>query len=498
MAAALLLATLMGGWGCHRGGSAAPRVLRLAVRSDVQGFFASGPLLSEAFSLQVSAQIVEGLVRFDRRLAVQPALAESWETPDDRTYRFLLRPALRFSDGRELTAEDVAASLDFARGSNWGTQDSLQAIESVRALDPRRLEIRTRRPYRLLLQSLHWGFVLPKDELHRRPVRTIGSGPYRLGERRPGAGFTLERNPNYRGPGPAFDRVVFDVVPDAGERIERLLRGDADVINEVPPERVAELHGRSELRVYAGPGMRVLFLGLRVDRPPFADPRLRQAVDLALDRDALLTRARLKLGTAAHQLVPSSIVGYDPTFVPDAFDRDRARALLAAAGHRGGVHVRLDGPSNRYTNDALILPEVARQLALAGFQVDVNALDKGDFFKLIDAGGSDLHLLGWACRSGQAADVLEAALHSRRAGFGTWNSLGLADPALDRLIEEASGSPSEQRWSAALRSAQRRALELRAAIPLVVQPEALAFRRPFRWRPSLDYSLWLEDIAPEP
>lgn len=494
-----MLAWLIDARGCRwRGQAASERVLRVAARADVLGFFGSGPLPSEAYTLQVNSNILEGLVRFDRSLTVQPALAEYWETPDEYTYRFHLRPDLRFSDGRVLTAEDVAASLAFAQRSDWGTQDTLQAVESVRALDPRLVEIRTRGPYRLLLQTLHWGFVLPKDELDHTPVRTIGSGPYRLADRRPGAGFTLERNPYYRGPLSAFSRVVFEVVPDATERVGRLLRGEADVIDDIPPQQVEELRGRQEVRVYAGPGMRVLLLGLRVDRPPFSDPRVRQAVALALNREELLARAQLAPGEVAHQLVPSTVVGYDPTFLPDAPDRASARALLAAAGHPRGLRVRLDGPRNRYTNDTLILPELARQLELAGFQVELNVLDKRDFFALIDAGGSDLHLLGWLCRSGQASDLLEAVFHSRQARMGTWNSLGLVDPPLDRLIEEAGASRGEPEWSQALRLAQRRALELRAAIPLVVQPEALALRRPLRWKPSLDYSLWLEDIEPRP
>jgi peptide/nickel transport system substrate-binding protein len=496
---ALSLALLIDAWGCRRGGPGAPeRVLRVAVRADVLGFFGSGPLPSEAYTLQVNSHILEGLVRLDRSLTIQPALAESWETPDDYTYRFHLRADLHFSDGRPLAAEDVAASLAFAQRSDWGTQDTLQAIESVRALDSRQVEIRTRAPYRLLLQTLPWGFVLPKDELNRTPVRTIGSGPYRLADRRPGAGFTLERNPHYRGPPPAFGRAVFEVVPDAAERVGRLLRGEADVIDDIPPQRVEELRGREDVQVYAGSGLRVLFLGLRVDRPPLADPRVREAVALALDRDQLVARAQLVPGEVAHQLVPKTVVGYDPALHPDAPDRARALALLAAAGHRGGLRVRLDGPRNRYTNDTLILSELARQLELAGLQVELNVLDKSDFFALIDSGGSNLHLFGWLCRSGQASDLLEAAFHSRQARMGTWNTLGLADPILDRLIEVAGASRGEAEWNRALRRAQRRALELRAAIPLVVQPEALAFRRPLRWKPSLDYSLWLEDIDPGP
>ncbi len=496
LSAAVLAGLLLAGLpACRRQAPAGARTLRLAVREDVLGFFGDAPLAREAFTLQVNSEIFEGLVRFDRSLAVQPALAQSWETPDEHTYIFRLRPALRFSDGRPLTAPDVVASLLAGRSQAWGTQDALASIESVRALDDQQVEVRTRRPDFLLLQDLHWGFVLPQDELRRTPVRVIGSGPYQLAAQRPGA-FALQRNPYYRGPAPAFDRAEFEIVPDAAEREDRLLRGTADVIDNVPPERVAALRDHAQVRVYAGPGLRVLFLGLRVDRPPFHDPRVRQALDLALDRSELLARARLAPGVVARQLVPPTVIGSDPTFVPDPPDPARARALLAAAGHGRRLRVRLDGPRDRYTNGDMILAEVARQLDLAGFEVEVQVLDKRAFFARIDSGASDLHLVGWLCRSGQAGDLLEAMLHSRQDPLGAWNSVGLSDPTLDRMIDEAGASTSEREWSQNLQAAQRRALELRALVPLVVQPEALAFRRGLRWRPSLDYQLWLEDIEP--
>ncbi len=469
-------------------------VLRVAVRADVTGFFPSGTRASEAYTHQISAQIVEGLVRLDRSLVVQPALAERWETPYEHTYLFHLRPGLRFSDGRPLTAEDVAASIEAARTSPWGTQDSVHAIASIRALDQLRVEIRTRGSHRLLLQTLHWGFVLPKAELGRTPIRTIGSGPFQLQEWRPGAGFTLERNPHYRGPAPDFERVVFSVVPEAAERVERLLRGQADVIDHVPLDRLAELRGSADVQVFAGSGLRVLYLGLRVDRPPFADPRLREAVARALDRERLVSGALHGLGLPAHQLVPPTVAGYDPTQPPEPLDRARARSLLAAAGRAGPMRVRLDGPRNRYTNDTQILAELAHQLAEVGFEVEVNALDKRDFFPLIDAGGSDLHLFGWACQSGQASELLDAVLHSPAGPTGAWNTLGLADPVLDRLIESANASRTQREWSEALKAALRHALAWRAAIPLVVEPETLAFGPHVRWSPAVDYLLRLEDM----
>jgi peptide/nickel transport system substrate-binding protein len=474
-----------------------PATLRIALRADVTGFF-PGPLVNEAFTLQVNRSVYESLVRFDRELRLRPGLAEHWSNPDDRTYRFQLRPAARFSDGRALTAADVVASLE-ANRSGWVTRDYLQAIESVRATGEREVEIRTRFPYLALLTRLPWGLVVSRDAVERGVSPATGTGPYRVESWEPGRGYVFVRNPHFDGPAPAFGRVVHVVVPDDTERMARVERGEADVADHVPLDQVDRLSRNPALRVVSGSGLRVLFLVLRADRPPFSDPRVREAIDLALDRAELVRRALGGRAEAATQLVPPSIVGHDPSLRLPARDLARARALLAAAGHVDGLEVRLDGPGNRYVNGVAILHELARQLGEVGVRATVNALDKREFFPLIEAGRSDLHLLGYACESGDAGDVLGALLHSATgAALGSLNSLGLSDRLLDERIEAADRARTDTERARRLRLAVARAAELRTALPLVVQTEAVVLSRRLGWDAPLNMAIVPEDIRPAP
>ncbi|MBK9089979.1 MAG: hypothetical protein IPL90_13375 [Holophagales bacterium] len=408
--------------------------ITIAVRADVTGFFPNPPAKDESFTNRVNAEILEGLVRFDADGRLAPALAERWETPDEQTYVFHLRPGLRFSDGTPLTAADVAASLLANIRKGWPTAAYLRNVASVEADGPLRLVVRTRAPYSLLLYKLPWGYVLPAGALARNPVPLIGAGPYRLASWERGRGFTLERNDHYWGSSPAIGRVRFEIVPDAEDRIARLLSGRVDVVDEVPLERVDALRSEKAIRVFAAPSLRVLFLTLRVTEPPFSDPGVREAFDLALDRDELVARAYDGKTVMASQLVPASVVGFNPDLRNRAVDRVRARALLAEAGFPNGLDVRLDGTHNRYVNDLRILGEVARQLALVGIRVTVNALDKAAFFELIDAGRSSFHLVGWACGSGEAAEAIEALVATKGPGLGVANSGGYSDPVLDSLL----------------------------------------------------------------
>lgn len=468
--------------------------MTIAVRADVTGFFPSPSAKDESFTNRANAEILEGLVRFDADGRLAPGLADRWETPDEQTYVFRIRPGLRFSDGTPLTAADVAASLLANIRKGWPTAGYLRNVASVEADGPLRVVVRTRAPYSLLLYKLPWGYVLPAGSLTQNPVPSIGAGPYRLASWERGRGFALERNDHYWGPRPAIGRVRFEIVPDAEDRIARLLSGRVDVVDEVPLERVDALRAEKAIRVFAAPSLRVLFLTLRVTEPPFSDSRVREAVDLALDRDELVERAYDGRTVSASQLVPASVVGFNPSLRARKADRIRSRALLAEAGFPTGLDIRLDGTHNRYVNDLRILGEVARQLALVGIRVTVNALDKSAFFDLIDAGRSSFHLVGWACGSGEAAEAIEALVATKGPGLGVANSGGYSDPVLDSLLAASNDTTDPTLRVVTLQKALARVADQRPVLPLLLQSEAIAVSRRVHWTPGRGLGIRVEDM----
>jgi len=476
----------------------APGVLRAAVRADVTGFFPNPPAANESYTFEMSRWVLDAVVGLDRGLNVVPALAEHWLTPDDRTFVLELRPGLRFSDGRALDASDAAASLRAGIRRIWPNVGYLSTIESVRALDERRIEVRAVRPDPTVLARLAWGFVLPAMAAEQHPVTVVGSGPYTLERWIPGKSFAFARNPHYWGAPAAFARAEFHVVPEDQARLAMLEKGEVDLADFVPPEAWQRLERRADLRLVVGAGHRVLFLGLRVDRPPFADPRVREAFDLAIDRRAIVERVLLGRGALANQLLPRGAVGHVPELPPSRFDRERARRLLRAAGIRPGHTIRLDGPTNRYFRDVAILHEVARQLAEVGVRVEVNALDKRALYALLDAGGSDLHLLGWASESGDGADAFEVLFPPPgQKGAGSSNASGFFDEELAAIVREAQSSTNLRARAAVLRRAFARLGELRPLLPLVVQPEAVVYDvRRLRWDPPVSLALRPGDLRP--
>ena len=486
-------------WACRAPVEAPPAsVLKAAVRADVTGFFPNPPASNESYTFEVNRWVLDSLVALDRGLNVVPALAEAWLTRDDRTFILELRPGLRFADGRALRAADAAASLNAAIERSWPNVDYLKTIESARAVDEARIEVRARRPDPTLLARLAWGFVLPAEAVGGSPVPTVGAGPYTLERWTPGVGFAFARNPHYWGQPAPFARAEFRIVPDDGERVRLVERGEADLADNVPLDAWERLAGHSDLRLVVGPGHRVLFLGLRVDRPPFHDPRVREAVDLAIDRRALLERVLAGKGALANQILPAGVVGHVPELPPSPLDRERARRLLAEAGIRPGHAIRLDGPFNRYVRDAQILAEVARQLAEVGLAVAVNAVDKRELYALLEQGRSDFHLLGWASESGDGGDALDILFHPPgEKGGGRLNSTGLDDARLLELTREAQSSTHLRARAEVLRRAFTRLAELRPLVPLVVQPEAVVYNtRRLAWDPPVSLAVRPGDLRP--
>jgi peptide/nickel transport system substrate-binding protein len=495
-AAAVAAVVLAGAVTCRSGPNPRADRVVLAVRADVTGFFPNPPLANEAYTWLVNASVFEGLTRRDPDHRIEPALALRWENPDERTYLFELREGLRFSDGRPVRARDVAASLLAPSRHGWPNRDYLHSIESAEPQGDRTLHVRTRAPDLVLLTKLPWGFVLPAEALDAKPVPAIGTGPYRVESWTRGRGFLLARNTHYRGPAAPFAEALFLVEPDGRKRVALVTSGHADLADHVPFEVLDELRTRPGVRAVERPGLTVMLLALRVDRAPFHDPRVREAVELALDREALVAAALGGHGQVATQLVPAAVAGFDPSIRAGARDVERARRLLADAGHADGLEVALDGTNNRYPRDRELLAAVSAQLAEAGIRVRQNALDKRDFFALVDAGRSSFHLLGFASEAGDAGDALDQLAYSPGDRLGAINSAGLRDAELDRLIDAANNSTSPLHRAQSLRRALGRLNTLRAYVPLVVPNEAVLVGGRVAWEPPLDLGLRPADVRP--
>ncbi|MCC6133718.1 MAG: hypothetical protein IT186_27625 [Acidobacteria bacterium] len=487
----LLVALAAYAW-CRRVPAPSFSTLNVATRADVTGIFPNPPYQAEVFSIDMNANVFDSLVRFDRDLGVVPALAEGWENPDELSWNFHLRPGVKFSDGTDVLASDVVASLRMMAPRNT----PLLPEDSIEAVGPGRVVIRTHLGTPHLLAHLQSAFILPEKALLQSPVPSTGSGPYRFAGWTPGRDLVLERNSFYR-PAPAFERVLVQVMPSGSERIEALVSGRAQVADSIPPEEVSRLEREPGIRVVSQPSLRVLFLAFRVDRAPFSDIRVRRAARLALDQRDLIQKALRGMASPATQLVAPQIPGYNSEIPESIPDLAEARRLLAEAGYPAGLDLRLDGPSDRYINDVEILEEIGAQLARAGMRVTVNAMPKGRYLSSIRSGASSFFLMGWTSNTLFGGDVLEALVRTRgKSGQGDFNYMNISDATLDQLIEESLRKPDSRARLEAARKGMALVSEKELVVPLLVPRETVAFSRKIEWEPEIGLALRFEQMRP--
>ncbi len=463
-------------------GGPAGRPLRIALYADP---LTLDPYLrNELLTFTVLRNMYEALTAFDAGTRVGPALAESWENPNELTWIFHLRRGVRFHDGREFTARDVLSSFAAARDaqrSNVGGY--LVAIDRISALDDHTVRITTRRPYPILLNKLAFIFIVPAGSPAevRRPV---GTGPYRLDAYQPGKRLSLKAFAGYWGGAPYEARVDFLPISDVGTRIRRLLAGDVDIVQEPGPENVRRITAARGCRVIRQDSLGTIFFVLRSDRPPFSDRRVRQAIDLAIDRRAAVAGGLYGEGVPMGQMVGRNVFGYAPDLLPRPPDAAAARALLSAAGHPGGIDLVVTSRQGHGGEIAAVLP----QLRAAGIRLHPEEQQWARLYPRMLAGDVDFYFGGWFCLSGDASDFFDAMVHSRDPlrGYGANNLNHYANPALDAMIEEAGSTLDLLARRTQLERAMHLVMDDLAFIPLYSQAVLFGARDNVEWQPRRD------------
>jgi peptide/nickel transport system substrate-binding protein len=485
LAAGLALAALLGA-SCSR--RQAFDTLRVAIHSDPISL--DPHLQNEILTHAVLGNVYETATAFDLDAHVHPGLA-TWENPDDLTCRLHIRPGARFSDGRPVEAADLAFSLERARSHPRSHMRSyLVEVRSITALDAHTVEIGTVRPLPVLLNRLAFVYVVPRDA--QADVREpVGSGPYRVAAYERGRRLRLEPradDPRAAGALP----VEFVIVPEAGRRTELLLAGQVQMVFDLAPGDVARVEQAACCRVATRGSTVVNYLALSSTDTRFQDARVRQAIDLALDRRLIAERSYGGRAQPASQMAAPGVFGHDPQIAVPERDLERARALLAEAGFPRGFPVTLEHREGRDHS------EIVRQLTELGLQVGVRSWPWAELYPRLQEHSIQSYYGGVGATTGDASDVLQTFLHSLDAarGYGATNSSGFADAAVDTLIEQAGSTADLRDRRRLLQQALRLARDDRYLLPLVVADDLYGLRRDLKWAPRLDRRLLAVEVRP--
>jgi len=386
-------------------------------------------LATEASAYRINRLLYDRLTDFDDHYRPVPALAR-WERLTPTHYRFRLRPA-RFHDGTPLTSADVLATyrsvLDPATGSPH--RGALTMIARLAAPDPSTVDFHLNRPDPLFPGHLTLP-ILPAAALargHDFAARPLGSGPFRF-LRRDEGGITLERLSDGQ-------RVRFVAVKDPTVRVLKLLRGEIDLLqNGLPPELVGYLQDRPQVRLLRSPGNRFSYLGFNLEDDSTGDPRVRQAIAHAIDREAIVRHVFAGAARPAETLLPADHWAA-ARLPPYPYDPDRARALLREAGYGPARPLRLTYKTSSDPFRLRLATLIQHQLAQVGIQVQIRSYDWGTFYGDIKAGRFQLYSLAWV--GIKLPDIFRYVFHSQAIPPAGANRGRYRNPEVDRLIERA-------------------------------------------------------------
>jgi peptide/nickel transport system substrate-binding protein len=439
--------------------------------------------------------LFEPLIKRDDNQKLVPGLATSWRAIDNLTWEFKLRKNVRFHDGSPFTAEDVVFTLK--RVPNVPNSPSSFAtftkpIVDVKVVDPHTIVFKTATPHVLLPSDL--ASVMIVSKLHGEKATTedyntgkaaIGTGPYKFLEYVPNQRVVVKANYGYWGGEEPWDKVTFKILTSPAGRVAALLSNGVELIETVPTADISKLSADKNYNLVDKVSNRVIYVHLNqstdksppfvtakdgkpLDKNPFKDARVRKALSMAVNRDAIVDKVMEKKAVSAAQLLPDFFYGTSKKLKPTKFDPDGAKKLLAEAGYPNGFAMTLHGPNNRYINDANVVQALAQFYSRIGIDAKVETMPSSVYFTRATKLEFGYMVLGWGTESGEQGSAMRSLLatYDQAKGMGVTNRGRYSNPAFDKVLSDALVTMDDKKREAMIQQAAEMVMGDVGLIPL--------------------------------
>ncbi|MEZ0481472.1 ABC transporter substrate-binding protein [Planococcus sp. SSTMD024] len=431
----------------------------------------------------------------------QSDLAESWENVDDRTWAFELREGVKFHNGEDLTAEDVKFTLErVANDDTLLEHGNYNQISEVNVIDDHSFEIVTENPEPALLNRLSrlGSGILPKDYIEEEGWEVfleepVGSGPYKLQEWKKDDRLVLEANEEYFGDEPQWEEVVFRSIPEDSTRVSELLTGGVDVAVNVPPTDVERIDSTEGVTTVQSPTQRVMMMVLRTDENSVTgDPKVREAIDLAIDKQAMVDSLLEGAGTVTRtRVTPGNTGANEDLYGESLYDPEKARELLAEAGYADGVELTMSAPNGRYLKDRESAELMAAMLAEVGVTVNLEFLEWSAFAQRYqERSFEDIFYIGYGNSMFDASLALERLTAESAEGETDYDN-----ERVNELLLEAEQNMNEEERIEQFKEAQELIAEDRPQIYTFQLDAITGINDRVEFEPRLNEMFYVDSIT---
>ncbi len=448
--------------------SAEAKTLVYCSEASPEGF--NSQLFTSGTTLDATKPLYNNLVEFIvGTTRVQPALAQSWSISDDGlTYTFMLRKGVKFhgknfTGTRDFNADDVVFSIERQLDKNnpyykvsggtyeyFNDMDMPNIVKSVDKVDDYTVKFTLNHPEAPFLADLAMAFssIMSKEYAdammtaktpEQVDLEPVGTGPFILESYQKDAMIRYAAAPSYWGHKPKVDHLVFAITPDAEVRWAKLKANECQVMPYPNPADVVDMMKDPNIRVLHQEGLNVGYLAFNTSHKPFDDVRVRQAINYAINRDAILKAVYQGAGRKAKNPIPPTMWSYNNAVKDYRYDPAKAKALLAAAGFKDGFQTNLWAmPVQRpYNPNAKLMAEMMQaDLKNVGIDAKIVTYEWGEYLKRSKAGEQDMVLLGWTGDNGDPDNFLNQLLSCSAATDGGNRARWCYKP-FDDLVQQA-------------------------------------------------------------
>ena len=400
--------------------------------------------------------MLETLIYRNAEGMMEPLLAERWEVSADSTvFTFHIRQGVKFHDGEPLNAEAVKVNFDRMMDPDAATAQPLlvKPIKELTVVDEYTLKLEATSSFGPMLSNLTNPVMaiqspkMLKAHWTETVTETVGTGPFMWKEWVPGDHVTMVQNPDYWGEKAKLDTLTFKIIPDAGARLMSLEAGEIDVCISMPPRDAPRVEADPNLTVDRSPSLRNMHVGFNLDKAPFTDVRVRQALNYAINKEAIVKYVVGGVGTVADCPIAAGIFGYAPTMTYE-YNPEKAKALLAEAGYPDGFECNFYPPVGRYLMDVETATAITADLYKVGVKAKIVMMDIGTLISFLRPANRedatyDMYMLGIGSGNMDADYESMLLLHSDWFAPSGLNITYYENPEAEALMEAAGKTADE-------------------------------------------------------